>query len=177
MFQSALSQITWRVSELLHRLLLRLEDRLAQNPFQILRNRLGSILAMIFDAELLFDEDSTSQINPRVQNLIDKVAPKIQFLAENPNILPKENSLTSGVANVRLNDTLEVDETQKISEEKRTAAINLFKTICKWMVRTDLFFIERFFIYSENIKILIVSRHLVCLERSTASCQDFMNFS
>ena len=132
--------MVWRVSELMHRLLTRLEDRLELNPFQILRNRLGSILVTIFEADIRFEENSATQTSPRAQNLIDKIAPKLQMLAENPHILSGQNSLSSGVAGVRLNDVVE-GENQTVNEEERTKAIKLFKTICKWMVRIRFLFL------------------------------------
>ncbi|XP_012271997.1 proteasome activator complex subunit 4 isoform X2 [Orussus abietinus] len=135
--QSALTQHFWRVPQLLQRLLARLEDRLLANPFQIVRDRLGSLLTMIFYADLRFPYTEYKQSTPKVQDLIDKVVPRLQRLAEDPTMLhdnasSSEKSIMSRVANVTLGETKMSTNNNKVAE--REAAIRLFKTVCKWLI-------------------------------------------
>ncbi|XP_015588278.1 proteasome activator complex subunit 4B [Cephus cinctus] len=130
--QGALSQQSWRVSQLFQRLQTRLEDRLFANPFQNVRDRLASLLVMVFDGDLQFSEKSPYQTSPRVQDLIDKVMPKLQSLAEDLPVAEtsQEKALSTIVANVTLNN----DKSKNSKSEERDGAIRLLKIICKWLI-------------------------------------------
>ena len=126
--QVALNEQTWRVSELLQRLLKRTEDRLLTNPFDNVRERLGSVLVTVFKADLQFPGAASNAPTPRMQDLINNVVPKLQFLVEeSPTILGKDEEALS--ANESSRDA-------KRRAENREMAIRLLKTICKWMTRT-----------------------------------------
>ncbi|XP_046740797.1 proteasome activator complex subunit 4-like [Diprion similis] len=132
--QGALSQQSWRVSELLNRLLVRLEDRLLANPFQNVRERLGSLLATIFDSDLVFP-DSLQRTNSSilVQEFMDKVMPRLQILAQDPatpSIKTEEPTELSSLANqVNLNEL-----SKDPKNEEREGAVRLLKTLCKWLI-------------------------------------------
>ncbi|XP_012226473.1 proteasome activator complex subunit 4B-like [Linepithema humile] len=133
--QSALNQQRWRVTELLQRLLVRLEDRLLTNPFQNLRERLGSMLVTVFDLDLKFPHNSDALI-PRMQTLIDKIVPRLEQLVEDDNVakmnnLNKEESLSEKVANVSFDRLPEVPMSEA---EEQEVPRRLLKTVCKWII-------------------------------------------
>ncbi|XP_076235371.1 proteasome activator complex subunit 4A [Calliopsis andreniformis] len=132
--QVALDEQPWRVSQLLQRLLKRTEDRLLANPFENVRERLGSVLVTVFNADLKFPKSIKDESTPRMQDLITKVAPKLRFLVdENTALFNKEQSLSTQVANVKVDDAL---ENSVLNSEDREVAIQLLKTICKWIINT-----------------------------------------
>lgn len=106
----------------------------------MLRKCLGQLLATIYATDLQI-EDIPSQTRPQAKTLIDKLAPKLQMLAENSNLIEGKKSLTSGVANVRLDEETEEDK-------ERTAAIKIFKIICDWMVGIFINFHFLFFCFT-----------------------------
>lgn len=131
--QSALNQQSWRVTELLQRLLVRIENRLLTNPFQNVRKRLGSMLVTVFDADLKFPHGSSNTAIPQMQTLIDKIIPKLKQLIEDDdatklNDLDKENLLEK-VANVSFDELKEVSKAEEEEVSKR-----LLKTVCKWII-------------------------------------------
>ncbi|XP_024887172.1 proteasome activator complex subunit 4B-like [Temnothorax curvispinosus] len=134
--QSALNQQSWRVTELLQRLLVRLENRLLTNPFQNVRERLGSVLVTIFNTDLRFPYNTTDTATPRMQALIDKIVPRLERLVKDddatvkPNNLDKEENLLKKVADVS------VDESKGASTsktEEREMPTRLLKIVCKWI--------------------------------------------
>lgn len=125
--QGALSQQSWRVSELMSRLLSRLEDRLLTNPFQNVRERLGSLLTTVFDSELAFPEASGKMNwSIPVSEFLDKVIPRLQKLAEKE----ESSELSSLINKVNLNNEL----SKEVKNEEREGAVRLLKTLCKWLV-------------------------------------------
>jgi len=129
--QSALNQQSWRVMELLQRLLVRLENRLLTNPFQNVRERLGSVLVTIFNADLRFPYNTTDITTPRMQTLIDKIVPELEQLIKDDTIKSnKDENLLEKVANVSVNETKEASRS-RIKEQERP--IRLLKTVCKWI--------------------------------------------
>ncbi|XP_011068182.1 PREDICTED: proteasome activator complex subunit 4B-like [Acromyrmex echinatior] len=131
--QSALNQQSWRVMELLQRLLVRLENRLLTNPFQNVRERLGSVLVTIFNADLRFSHNITDIVIPRMQTLIDKIVPKLEQLKKDDDIdklsnLDKDETLLEKVANVSVDES---KETSRVEEQE--TPIRLLKTVCKWI--------------------------------------------
>ncbi|XP_054011040.1 proteasome activator complex subunit 4B-like isoform X2 [Hylaeus anthracinus] len=133
--QVALDEHSWRVSELLHRLLKRTEDRLLASPFENVRERLGSVLVTVFTADLRFPQALKDQSTPRIEDLINKIVPKLRSLVnENVTFVSKEEqSLSTQVANIKCNDSL---KESKINMEDRETAIRLLKTVCKWITNT-----------------------------------------
>ncbi|XP_043684421.1 proteasome activator complex subunit 4B-like isoform X1 [Vespula pensylvanica] len=131
--QRTLSQQSWRVSQLMQRLLIRLENRLLTNPFRNLRERLGSLLVTVFEADLRFPNSFANQATPRAQHFMDKIIPKLQLLAQDTIALisKEENSLASDMANVNFNDSI---KNSKLDVNEREAAIRLLKIICRWII-------------------------------------------
>lgn len=133
--QSALNQQSWRVTELLQRLLVRLENRLLTSPFQNVRERLGSVLVTIFNTDLRSPYNTTDIAVLRMQTLIDTIVPKLERLIQDddtvqPNNLDKEENLLKKVADVS------VDESKGASRsktEEQKMPIRLLKTVCKWI--------------------------------------------
>ncbi|XP_015120172.1 proteasome activator complex subunit 4 [Diachasma alloeum] len=103
---SALINQTWRVSELCVRLLERVERRLLADPFQNVRDSLGSLLTLIFSADYEERSPDAERMRPRARDLMGRVLPQL----------------------VELSD---VDSTDL---EDRKTEISLLKTICKWIV-------------------------------------------
>ncbi|XP_043255483.1 proteasome activator complex subunit 4A-like isoform X1 [Colletes gigas] len=132
--QMILNEQSWRVSELLHRLLKRTEDRLLASPLENVRERLGSVLVTVFTADLKFPGTPNNQFTLRIEDLIDKIVPRLQSLVNESTIVDKkEESLDSQVADVKCNNSL---KDSKINTEDREAAIRLLKTVCKWITNT-----------------------------------------
>lgn len=134
MLQSALQ--SWRVTELLQRLLVRLENRLLTNPFQNVRECLASVLITVFNADLKFPHSSSNTATLQLQTLIDKIVPKLKQLIEDDdttklNSLDKEKNLLEKVANVSFDELKEVSKTEKEEVPKR-----LLKTVCKWIINS-----------------------------------------
>ncbi|RLU16905.1 hypothetical protein DMN91_010974 [Ooceraea biroi] len=139
--QGALNQQSWRVTELLQRLLVRLEDRLLTNPFQNVRERLGSVLVTVFDADLRFPRSSPDTATPRMRALVDKVVPLLEQLIVDDDAtkmqlnvakisLDKEQGSPEKATNAPLHDELEeVSKTEEKEVPKR-----LLKTVCKWII-------------------------------------------
>ncbi|XP_043485466.1 proteasome activator complex subunit 4A-like [Polistes fuscatus] len=124
----------WRLSQLMQRLLVRLENRLLTNPFKNLRDRIGALLFVVFEADLRFPVSYPNRAIPQAQHFIDKVIPKLQLLAENSEQLISDNkqqSLTSNTANDLKSDD-SVNKT-KLDMNEREATIRLLKIICKWI--------------------------------------------
>ncbi|XP_039314530.1 proteasome activator complex subunit 4 isoform X2 [Solenopsis invicta] len=133
--QSALAQQSWRVTELMQRLLRRLENRLLTNPFQNVRERLGSVLVTIFNADLRFPYIATDTVTPRTQTLIDKIVPNLEQLVKgndaiNPSNLDKEENLLKKVADVSFDES---KETSGSKTEEQAMPIRMLKTVCKWI--------------------------------------------
>lgn len=133
--QTTLHQQSWRVTELLQRLLVRLEDRLLTNPFQNVRDRMGLTLVTVFNADLNFPYTSPNAITPRMQTLISKIVPKLSQLIENDN-----ECLVQEIADVKLNEDLSAhtEAFEKpisvIKREEQEMPKRLLKTVCKWIV-------------------------------------------
>ncbi|XP_014486142.1 PREDICTED: proteasome activator complex subunit 4B-like [Dinoponera quadriceps] len=146
--QSTLNQQPWRVTELLRRLLLRLENRLLTNPFQNVRERLGSVLITVFDADLSFPRRWRDATTPRAQELIDKIVPRLERLVVEDDDAPvmngsrgnceKEDSLSEKVASVSFDETRRQSSSSRVVEtplrtEEQEMPRRLLKTVCKWI--------------------------------------------
>ncbi|XP_008550347.1 proteasome activator complex subunit 4 [Microplitis demolitor] len=113
--QSALKQQSWRVAELMERLLVRVEKKLLANPFQNVRNTLGSLLMMIFMADYNAGTFQANRPTPRAQELMDRVLPKLLELADVFETTGSEQTTLT-----RAND------------------ISILKIICKWLINSSL---------------------------------------
>lgn len=135
LLQSALSQQSWRVMELMQRLLVRSENRLLTNPFQNVRERLGSVLVTIFNTDLRFPYNTTNPTTPRMQTLIDKIASRLERLVKDDeavklNNLDKEETLLRKVADVSVDES---KEAARSNTEEQEMPIRLLKSVCKWI--------------------------------------------
>lgn len=140
--QSVLIQQLWRVTELLQRLLARLENRLLTSPFQNVRERLGSVLATMFEPDLRFPHRSPDSTTPRMQSLLDKIMPRLERLVDDDaanNILhshEREESLSEKVANVSFDETRKDSSSlhvEKLKTEEQEVPRRLLKSVCKWI--------------------------------------------
>lgn len=106
--QSALLQQTWRLSELMKRLLARVETRLIANPFQNVRDCLGSVLTTIFAAD--YDPGSAKRNDSLAlcaQDLMNRYLPQLLKLSQDDN-------------------SLELDGKKE--------SVSLLKALCKWLI-------------------------------------------
>lgn len=129
--QTTLTKQSWRVLELLQRLLRRIEDRLLADPFEHVRDRLSSILVTVFTG-LKTSHISNNQSVPQIQEFINKIVLKLQpLIDENAMKFNKDiKNLSAHTSTVKLNDIKSIE----ISEEEKERTIRLLKTICKWIV-------------------------------------------
>ncbi|XP_074105098.1 proteasome activator complex subunit 4 [Cotesia typhae] len=112
---SALKQQSWRVAELMERLLVRAEKKLSVNPFQNMRNSLGSLLMMIFMADYNAGTFQSNPPTPRAQELMDRILPKLLELAD-----VFESAGSEQTTLLRAND------------------ISVLKIICKWLMDSSV---------------------------------------
>ncbi|XP_076659583.1 proteasome activator complex subunit 4A [Halictus rubicundus] len=131
--QVALEEQSWRVSELLKRLLERTEDRLLASPFENVRGRLGSVLVTVFSMNFRFPNSSSNPWTPKIEDLINKILPRLQTLVTESALVysKEEQSLSAPVANDSSADS-------EKNAEDREIAIRLFKIVCKWILITVL---------------------------------------
>lgn len=140
--QNALNQQLWRVTELLQRLLVRLENRLLTNPFQNVRERLGSMLVTVFDADLRFPQEPFDTVTPRMQSLIDKIVPRLEQLIDDvgdkSDVEGKEASLSEKMANTLSGEAKEnsLSRIGTLMTEEQEVPKRLLKTVCKWITNS-----------------------------------------
>ncbi|OAD56880.1 Proteasome activator complex subunit 4 [Eufriesea mexicana] len=77
--QTTLTKQSWRVLELLQRLLKRIEDRLLADPFENVRDCLSSTLVTVFTG-LKTSHISNNQSVPQIQEFINKIMPKLPLI-------------------------------------------------------------------------------------------------
>ncbi|OXU20844.1 hypothetical protein TSAR_014413 [Trichomalopsis sarcophagae] len=98
--QKALSPQSWRLSEILNRLMPRFEARLLENPFENVRDRLASILVTIFNTNLKFQgEEATGY--PELEDFINTVLPRLELLLKS-----EDRKSPSSVEATRLLNTI-----------------------------------------------------------------------
>ncbi|XP_012728945.2 proteasome activator complex subunit 4B isoform X1 [Fundulus heteroclitus] len=112
--QGGLAQQQWRVSELLHRLLVYLEPKLTQ-VYKNVRERIGSVLTYIFMIDVALPHTSPTS-SPHVAEFVTRVLERLKPLTSEPEI---HNHVHEG-------NTQETDE--------RTQAVKLLKTVLKWLM-------------------------------------------
>jgi proteasome activator subunit 4 len=107
--QGALFIQSWRVGELLRRLLLRFENRLEESPFQNVRDQLASTLVSMFHTNVRFGSGpEDTRRSPEVRGFLDKIFPRLQSLVEDDE---SSRMLASRLAATMINsDALEPSE-------------------------------------------------------------------
>ncbi|XP_039282651.1 proteasome activator complex subunit 4 isoform X2 [Nilaparvata lugens] len=118
----ALNQNVWRVPEISHRLLDYIRPHL-MHSFQNVRDRIGSILATIFESDLRTSSDICRTTSPTVRDFVSYVLPQLNILC---NFSPEDNSNY---------EAMEVDcDNEDENTEVEEAAIRLFKTVMRWVI-------------------------------------------
>lgn len=121
--QGAFNQHVWRLNSVSYRLLAALRPYF-DHPFQNIRERLGSILINICEADLQFPGGSPPA-SPRIRDFIAECLPRLQVLLNEPppsKVALPENSRT---------EKMEVDDPVQSEYEK---GVRLFKTISQWLI-------------------------------------------
>ncbi|XP_043271653.1 proteasome activator complex subunit 4B-like [Venturia canescens] len=135
--QTVLGQQSWRVVELLNRLVARIEKRLLTNPFQNLRGRLGFVLSTIYAHELRFPGSANDRLSPKAHQLLERIMPTMRTLEESTSNAVEsssnsnENLVLSRVAQVNLDAGTSTNTIESTNNEQ---TIRLFKTTCKWVM-------------------------------------------
>ncbi|XP_058447896.1 proteasome activator complex subunit 4A-like isoform X2 [Malaya genurostris] len=122
--QGAFNQHVWRMTSVAKRLLEYLRPYL-NHSFQNVRERLGSTLINIFEADLKFNGVRSLELSPKTTDMISYVMPKLSVLLseEHPPIVEK----------------MEVEgESSQASNAKKEGseyevAVRLFKTVAQWL--------------------------------------------
>lgn len=121
--QGAFNQHVWRMTSVAKRLLEYLRPYL-NHSFQNVRERLGSTLINIFEADLRFAGHQGLELSPKISDMIGYVTPKLA-------VLLKEDCPTVAVATVE-GDKMELEgdssESPKKEESEYEVAVRLFKT-------------------------------------------------
>ncbi|KAG7506391.1 proteasome activator complex subunit 4B-like [Solea senegalensis] len=112
--QGALAQQQWRVSELLHRLLVYLEPRITQ-VYKNVRERIGSVLTYIFMIDVALPHTQSTS-SPHVAEFVTWVLERLKPLTLEPEI----------------HNHVHEENTQEMDE--RTQAVKLLKTVLKWLM-------------------------------------------
>ncbi|KAF7991064.1 hypothetical protein HCN44_002626 [Aphidius gifuensis] len=107
--QTMLLQQSWRLTELMKRLLIRVENRLIANPFQNIRDCLGSVITSIFSADY---DPGTGVKNNKTQLYTEDFINK--YL---PNLLKLTN-----------------DDDHFLELDGKKESVSLLKTLCKWLI-------------------------------------------
>ncbi|XP_017877825.1 proteasome activator complex subunit 4A-like [Ceratina calcarata] len=133
--QTVLGIQSWRVLELLQRLLRRIEDRLFANPFENVRERLSTSLVIVFNSSTTNFNTVNNLLLPRIQDFIDKIIPKLQPLVNEKAAELNKNAEIAPVS-------VESDESNGLrvpgmNEEEKEKAIRLLKTMCKWVLHMN----------------------------------------
>lgn len=135
--QTALGLQSWRVAELMERLLSRVEGRLLTNPFQNVRGRLGSLLSTVYSGHLSFPGSSHDRLSPRSQDLVRKVMPTLRQLAEDSSravTTTSNNDVALPPSRVADSNPEASSSSTSIESANNEQTIRLFKIICKWLV-------------------------------------------
>lgn len=120
----------FQVNELFYSLLKRFENRLLENPFQNVRDRIASMLVSIFNTSIQFEDNSTLA-SAAMLNLIDKIYPKLEILVDD-SINLDEEFFSSRVTAISIEDGFSAASPNP-DEGKKEKSLRLFKTICRWM--------------------------------------------
>ncbi|XP_055613465.1 proteasome activator complex subunit 4B-like isoform X2 [Uranotaenia lowii] len=124
--QGAFNQHVWRMSSVAKRLLEYLRPYL-NHSFQNVRERLGSTLINIFEADLRFAGYQSIALSPKVSDMIAYVRPKLQIL------LDEEYSSTASDKSESGSVSEEGSTSAKKEDSEYEIAVRLFKTVIQWL--------------------------------------------
>nr|XP_029734187.1 proteasome activator complex subunit 4B isoform X2 [Aedes albopictus] len=126
--QGAFNQHVWRMTSVAKRLLEYLRPYL-NHSFQNVRERLGSTLINIFEADLRFTGSHGLELSPKISDMIGYVRPKL-------SVLLKEDCPTIDVAmgaDNKMDVAEDAGENSKKEESEYEVAVRLFKTVAQWL--------------------------------------------
>ncbi|KAG8323597.1 Proteasome activator complex subunit 4 [Homalodisca vitripennis] len=151
--QGAINQQESRVAELFHRLLDYLTPKLS-HPYQLLRERIGSVLTNIFALDLPTSGPRRTR-GPLISQFVASIMPQLFCLYSLSDVTNSQLQLTSVNVESNTDSQMEVGIPNKfdvdINENGKNTAICLFKTMVKWMtnsiMRADYSSIPEFFAF------------------------------
>ncbi|XP_055545788.1 proteasome activator complex subunit 4A-like isoform X2 [Wyeomyia smithii] len=123
--QGAFNQHVWRMTSVAKRLLEYLRPYL-NHSFQNVRERLGSTLINIFEADLRFNGQRGLELSPKTTDMIDYVMPKLRVLLSEDHPVIVSEKIDAGV------EVVTGDTTNKEGSEYEVA-VRLFKTVGQWL--------------------------------------------
>lgn len=111
------------------------------HSFQNVRERLGSILINIFEADLKFSGSSEPEC-PRIKDMIAEILDKVQILKDDMPQIKKNGNFQIFVFDRILKicvfyfnlDNTDMETESSESSSEYDEAIRLFKTVCQWLV-------------------------------------------
>lgn len=121
--QGAFNQHVWRMTSVAKRLLEYLRPYL-NHSFQNVRERLGSTLINIFEADLRFQGYQSLELSPKISDMIAYVTPKVA-------VLLKEDCSTMASENMDMKNN--PGEGSKKDESEYEDAVRVFKTVAQWL--------------------------------------------
>ncbi|XP_059622095.1 proteasome activator complex subunit 4-like [Phlebotomus argentipes] len=131
--QGPFNQHVWRMNTIAHRLLDYLRPYFV-HPFQNVRERLGSILINIFEADLTYPGGNEPQ-SPRMKDFISGILPQLQILYNDyPKIVPKSKTDNADSQAAEEESSEESGEATKQVDTDFEVAVRLFKTISHWII-------------------------------------------
>jgi len=150
--QGALNQQEWRVVELFNRLLDYLNPKLS-HPYQLLRERIGSVLTNIFALDLPTSGERRTR-GPQINKFVAAVMPQLQCLYS-----LSETSINNHKTDGN-EEKMETDQPSRnlMSENEKNTALCLLKTMVKWItnsvVRADYSAIPEFFAFLPLVSVM-----------------------
>ncbi|XP_058840319.1 proteasome activator complex subunit 4B-like [Topomyia yanbarensis] len=127
--QGAFNQHVWRMTSVAKRLLEYLRPYL-NHSFQNVRERLGSTLINIFEADLRFDGVRSLGLSPKIKDMIMYVKPRLAVLLDeehSPIVVDKME--VEGDSGQETSSTKQKDSEYEV-------AVRLFKTVAQWLTCT-----------------------------------------
>lgn len=124
--QGAFNQHVWRLNSVSYRLLASLRPYF-DHPFQNIRERLGSILINICEADLQFPGGNPPE-SPRMKDFIAECLPRLQVLLNEP---PRPKLVVAPPSSDGTTENMEVDDPVTVEYEK---GVRLFKTMSQWLI-------------------------------------------
>ncbi|KAJ8979647.1 hypothetical protein NQ317_001354 [Molorchus minor] len=122
----AISQQSWRNSEIYNRLIEYLRPHLS-HPFQNIREKISSCLTIIFCKDIIFPDGNKTD-GPRIEQFFEEILPKFNILY-NTNLAKSISGEHNNFNGISDNSNMVVFE----SEEEKEAVIRLFKIVAKFV--------------------------------------------
>ncbi|XP_055638685.1 proteasome activator complex subunit 4-like [Toxorhynchites rutilus septentrionalis] len=119
--QGAFNQHVWRMTTVAKRLLEYLRPYL-DHSFQNVRERIGSTLINIFEADLRFQGNQGLELSPKIKEMIAYVMPKL-------SVLLNEEDASAGKMDIES----EEGSCSKRQDTEHETAVRLFKTVAQWL--------------------------------------------